>query len=160
MYNFKIIQDLAEKAERDNSIFFTCVTHKSLIDYSTSDSFKTVEGRFNSINFVASSEQSYELIANAIIKNNGFKQFKDSHKKEFDKLASESSLTGLFSDMPEKAYIDKLVYGCFPVAPLTAYSLLRVSEKVGQNERTVFTFLAQNDEGLFGRGRKRRPDAQ
>lgn len=149
MYNFKIIQDLAEKAEREGSIFFTCVTHKSLIDYSTSDSFKTVEGRFNSINFVASSEQSYELIANAIIKSKGYNDFKESHKKEFDKLASESSLTGLFSDMTEKAFRNKLVYGCFPVAPLTAYSLLRVSEKVGQNERTIFTFLAQNNEGTL-----------
>ena len=49
----------------------------------------------------------------------------------------------IFSD------IEKLAYGFFPIAPVTAYALLRVSEKVGQNERTVFTFLAQDEKGTF-----------
>ena len=149
MHNFKIIQDLAEIAVRDNSIFFTCVTHKSLIDYSTSDNFKTVEARFGTINFVASSEQSYELIANAIIKGKDFSDFKVAHKDKFEQLINVSSVTGLFNDIEENAFRNKLIYGCFPIAPLTAYSLLRVSEKVGQNERTVFTFLAQNNEGTL-----------
>ena len=149
MHNFKIIQDLAEKTERENSLLFTCVTHKALIDYSTSDSFKTVEGRFGTINFVASSEQSYELIANAIIKGKDFSEFKVKHKDEFENLINASSITGLFNEIEENAFRNKLIYGCFPIAPLTAYSLLRVSEKVGQNERTVFTFLAQNNEGTL-----------
>ena len=49
----------------------------------------------------------------------------------------------------EETLENKLVYGCFPIAPLTAYSLLRVSEKVGQNERTIFTFLAQKEAGTL-----------
>lgn len=146
MQNFKIIQDLAEIVEREKSIHFTCVTHKSLLDYSTSDSFKTVEGRFRNVNFVASSEQSYELIANAIIKSDAYKTFVEEHKAEFEKLINASLVSGIFRDIDEDALINKLVYGCFPIAPITAYSLLRVSEKVGQNERTVFTFLAQNQE--------------
>ncbi len=146
MQNFKIIQDLAEIVEREKSIHFTCVTHKSLLDYSTSDSFKTVEGRFRNINFVASSEQSYELIANAIIKSEQFKAFKDKYQGEFENLINASLVSGIFRDISEESLKDKLVYGCFPIAPITAYALLRVSEKVGQNERTVFTFLAQNQE--------------
>ena len=149
MHNFKIIQDLAEKSERESSLLFTCVTHKALIDYSTSDSFKTVEGRFGTINFVASSEQSYELIANAIIKGQDFKEFQNKYKDNFEQLINASSMTGLFSEIEEGAFRKKLIYGCFPIAPLTAYTLLRVSEKVGQNERTVFTFLAQNGEGTL-----------
>ena len=146
MQNFKIIQDLAEIVEREKSIHFTCVTHKSLLDYSTSDSFKTVEGRFRNVNFVASSEQSYELIANAIIKTDTFKDFVNEHQVKFEELINSSLVSGIFKDIDEEALREKLVYGCFPIAPITAYSLLRVSEKVGQNERTVFTFLAQNQE--------------
>lgn len=144
MANFKVIQDLAEAADRESNpqMHFTCVTHKALLDYSSSDSFKTVEGRFGNINFVASSEQSYELIANAIIKKPEFSQFKEANKKKFENLINLSSI-GIFSD------IEKLAYGFFPIAPVTAYALLRVSEKVGQNERTVFTFLAQDEKGTF-----------
>jgi len=144
MTNFKVIQDLAEAADRESNpqMHFTCVTHKALLDYSSSDSFKTVEGRFGNINFVASSEQSYELVANAIIKKPEFQQFKEENKENFSKLINSSSI-GIFSD------IEKLVYGFFPIAPVTAYALLKVSEKVGQNERTVFTFLAQDEKGTF-----------
>ncbi len=146
MQNFKIIQDLAEIVEREKSIHFTCVTHKSLLDYSISDSFKAVEGRFRNVNFVASSEQSYELIANAILKSSAFDSFVEEHRLDFDQVINTSLVSGIFKDIGEKALKEKLVYGCFPIAPITAYSLLRVSEKVGQNERTVFTFLAQNQE--------------
>lgn len=144
MANFKIIQDLAEAADResDPQMHFTCVTHKSLLDYSASDSFKTVEGRFGTINFVASSEQSYELIANAIIKTPAFSQFIDDNKENFQKLIDLSGI-GLFAD------IEKLAYGFFPIAPVTAYALLRISEKVGQNERTIFTFLTQDEKGTL-----------
>lgn len=151
MNNFKIIQDLAELAEREKTpqMHFTCVTHKSLLDYSASDSFKTVEGRFGTINFVSTSEQSYELIANAIIKKDCFKQFRKEHSLEFSELDKVSWGTGVFGDIEENSFNSKLVVGCFPIAPLTAYSLLRVSEKVGQNERTIFTFIAQNDKGTL-----------
>ncbi len=149
MGNFKIIQDLAERADRENApqMHFTCVTHKSLLDYSSSDSFKTVSGRFEDINFVASSEQSYELIANAILKKSEFEEFKEKYKAQFRELVNVSSI-GIFADI-EDALEKKLVYGFFPLAPVTAYTLLRVSEKVGQNERTVFTFLAQDEEGTL-----------
>lgn len=60
MLNFKIIQDMAEAASRSKEaqLHFTCITHKDILDYSSSDSFKTVEGRFKKVRFVASSEQS------------------------------------------------------------------------------------------------------
>ncbi len=144
MYNLKIIQDLAEVASRSGKkqIHFTCITHKDILEYSTSDSFKTVEGRFSKIYFVASSEQSYELISNAIIKKNAFDSFKEKHKKAFDGIMSSASLVNVFRDIDEHAFERKVVYGCFPLAPLTSYALLKISELVGQNERTLFTFLA------------------
>lgn len=35
--------------------------------------------------------------------------------------------------------------GCYPLNPVAAYLLLNISEKVAQNERTLFTFIS-NDE--------------
>lgn len=151
MLNFKIIQDMAEAASRskDAQLHLTCITHKDILDYSSSDSFKTVEGRFKKVRFVASSEQSYELIANAINKKKTFADFCEANKVEFKRVADHVALTNIFSDLSLNAYNEKLVLGCFPLSPLSSFALLHVSELVGQNERTLFTFLAQEDEYTF-----------
>lgn len=148
MLNFKIIQDMAEAAVRSGSsqLHFTCITHKDILDYSSADSFKTVEGRFRKLRFVSSSEQSYELIANAIIKKDAFQRFQNTYAKHFKEVSSASSRIDVFNDISEDSYEQKLVYGCFPLTPISAFALLHVSELVGQNERTLFTFLAQDDQ--------------
>ena len=148
MLNFKIIQDMAEAATRSGKtqIHFTCVTHKDILDYSSSDSFKTVEGRFKKIRFIASSEQSYELIANAIDKKPAFSDFSQENTGAFQRAINCYSTVGVFNELDDEVYKQKIVYGCFPLAPMSAYALLRVSEIVGQNERTLFTFLSQNEE--------------
>ena len=145
MLNFMIIQDLAEAAVRSgkNQIHFTCVTHKDFVDYSTSDSFKTVEGRFNKIYYIDSAEQSYELISNAIVKSSRFSSLLISHHEEFSALAA-SPTPNVFDDLSSESYENTLIKGCFPLAPMSSFSLLRISELVGQNERTLFTFLAQD----------------
>ncbi len=152
MLNFKIIQDMAEAATRSgkHQIHFICVTHKDILDYSTSDSFRTVEGRFDKVYFVSSSEQNYELIANAIIKKSGFDSFLQKYTDEFSKVVAASTVTNVFSDLTSSTFEKKLVNGCFPLSPLSAFSLLHISEIVGQNERSLFTFLAKDDENTLG----------
>ncbi len=151
MINFKIIQDIAEIASRSGTrqIHFTCITHKEILDYSSSDSFKTVEGRFAHIKFVASSEQSYELISNAIIKDENFASYAKKYAEQFDEVCHKSAMIDVFSDLEPNSLEDKLLYGCFPLTPLSAYTLLNISELVGQNERTLFTFLAQGGDNTF-----------
>ncbi len=145
MLNLKIIQDMAEVASRSGAkqIHFTCVTHKDILEYSSSDSFKTVEGRFTNIRFVASAEQSYELIANAIVKKPNFADLQVAYHNEFE-LLTKKPAANIFDELSRTAYEKKLILGCFPLAPLSAYALLHVSALVGQNERTLFTFLAQD----------------
>lgn len=152
MLNFKIIQDMAEAATRSSKcqIHLTCVTHKDILDYSTSDSFKTVEGRFEKVQFVASSEQSYELIANAIVKKPDFAILLREHAEGFSKVANDSAIVNVFNDLDSDIFENKLVRGCFPLSPLSAFALLHISEIVGQNERSLFTFLARDDENTLG----------
>lgn len=151
MYNLKIIQDLAEAASRSGKkqIHFTCITHKDILEYSSSDSFKTVEGRFTKIYFVSSSEQSYELISNAIVKKKGFDKYIEEYKDSMMKVADVASRVTVFRDLEDDAFEKKVVYGCFPLAPLTVYALLKISELVGQNERTLFTFLASDGDNTL-----------
>jgi len=146
--DLKLIQDMAELATRSgkNQIHFICITHKGILDYSATDSFRAVEGRFSDVRFVNSSEQNYELIANAILKDKAeFAKFKEANKAAFEKIKIKSYSTGIFNDLDSDIYDDVLLYGCYPLAPFSSYTLLRVSEKVAQNERTMFTFLSKNE---------------
>lgn len=147
MLNFKIIQDMAEAATRSGKkqIHFTCITHKDILDYSSSDSFKTVEGRFNKIRYVASSEQSYELISNAISKKPAFDDLVSEYAEHIQELTNVASVVNVFDEMETEKFVKKVVKGCFPLTPLSSFALLHISELVGQNERTLFTFLAKND---------------
>ena len=38
-----------------------------------------------------------------------------------------------------------LFKGCYPLNPITVYSVINLSEKIAQNERTLFTFLTDDD---------------
>lgn len=53
--------------------------------------------------------------------------------------------------MIKKDYENIIVKGCFPLAPLTVYTLVKISEKVGQNERTVFTFMSNDEPNTLAR---------
>lgn len=86
------------------------------------------------------------MIANAIVKKPSFSTFSQKNVESFQRAINCSSTIGVFNELSDDAYKNKIVYGCFPLAPMSAYALLHVSEIVGQNERTLFTFLSQNKE--------------
>lgn len=145
--NLKIIQDFAEYSNRSNSdeqLHICCVTHKSFSLYKSSDrsdSFKTVEGRFKEIKFNRSLDENYQIIS-AAIKNDEAKSIIDKyikdHKEFYNSLKEfEPFQTGI--------NLNDLYYGCFPLNPLTVYSLIQLCELVAQNERTLFTFICDVD---------------
>lgn len=47
----------------------------------------------------------------------------------------------LFSDTYEEG-IDRVIYDCYPLHPVSTFILPRLSERVAQNERTLFTFIS------------------
>lgn len=149
--NLKIIQDYAELASRssvDEQLHICCVTHKSLALYKTSDkidSFKTVEGRFKEVKFNRSLDENYQIIS-AAINNIGAqeiaKQFVESNSHFYSELS-------LFEPFRKDVDLNDLFYGCFPLNPMTVYSLIQLSELVAQNERTLFTFISDTDDNSF-----------
>lgn len=149
MQNLKLIQDFAEMAVRSNKLHLCCITHKEILDYSQSDSFRTVDGRFKKVYFVASSEQSYELVSNAITHGEKFDKFYNKHKDELSSMAQLYQMTGVFSELSDELFAEILEKKCFPIHPLSVFALIRISELVGQNERTLFTFLSQSEEHSF-----------
>lgn len=151
--DLKIIQDIAELASRSKvpKLQIVCITHKTIDEYIAQipknkiDGWRTIEGRFTEKLFVASAQQNYELIANAIIKRrNKFNQYLNENKERLNELTNECYrlFNGLYKT---DDYYKEIVKNCFPLHPYTTYSLPIVSEKVAQNERTLFTYLSKNE---------------
>lgn len=149
MQNLKLIQDFAEIAVRSNKMHLCCITHKEILDYSQSDSFRTVDGRFKKVYFIASSEQSYELVSNAITHGEQFDKFYKKHKDYLSSVTQLCQMTGIFNELSDEMYTEILEKKCFPIHPLSVFALIHISELVGQNERTLFTFLSQSEEHSF-----------
>lgn len=153
--NMKLLQDICELAtdSTDSQIFFTMITHKSIKEYGKYlsqdiiNSFTGIEGRIIEKYFITSSKNNYELIKNAIIKDNTMLR-KIPHYEAVlgDKILEEYyQLPAFKSKFIEEEFDSIVLKGCYPLNPIAAYMLLNVSEKVAQNERTLFTFIS-NDE--------------
>lgn len=153
--NMKLLQDICELAadSANSQIHITMVTHKSIKEYGKYlpqeiiNSFIGIEGRIIEKYFITSSKNNYELIKNAIIKDEKYLSFIPEYSKLLGKTAIENfyQLPVFKSNFEKKDFINIILQGCYPLNPVAAYLLLNVSEKVAQNERTLFTFIS-NDE--------------
>lgn len=150
--DMKIIQDLAELCNnsKDTNSFLQLILHKPISDYESLDqnirnAYKGIEGRGTTYYFETNLTSSFDLIANVLQKNEKFKDYEKEQYKIFDKVKNDVLKLPLFNSEFDELYIEeKLIQGCFPLHPLAAYLLIKISEKVAQNERSLFTFLAQD----------------
>lgn len=158
-FNMKLVQDVCEMAgdSEDPQIYITLVAHKPIKEYGnklkieTINSFTGIEGRLDAeISFITSEKNNYELIQNAVIKTE--EDLNDIPDEIRDIYFSESAINANFS-IPgfesEFTYddFDKIVVkGCYPLTPIASYLLLNISEKVAQNERTLFTFISKEEQ--------------
>lgn len=151
--DMKVLQDICElcNASKDEQFHLTCVAHKAIRSYGDSlskevrNAFRGVEGRLKEVSFIVSSQNNYELIADAVRKKVKFAEWKEQNT-EYRKLLEESYQIPDFNALFEKDDFDKIVGdGCYPLTPLAALLLMNLSEKIAQNERTIFTFLTGKD---------------
>lgn len=153
--NMKLLQDMCELAtdSQNAKVFFTMVAHKSIKEYGKYlsqeliNSFTGIEGRIIEKYFVTSSKNNYELIKNAIVKDETNLELIPHVDKYLgdDRFSAYWSLPAFRSNFLEDEFRNIIFKGCYPLNPIAAYLLLNISEKVAQNERTLFTFIS-NDE--------------
>ena len=153
--NMKLLQDICELATdlQNAQVYFTMVAHKSIKEYGKYlsqdiiNSFTGTEGRIIEKYFITSSKNNYELIKNAIIKKDDML----SYIPHYEMLLGSSALREYYqlpafrSNFIESEFDSIILKGCYPLNPIASYLLLNVSEKIAQNERTLFTFIS-NDE--------------
>ena len=153
--NMKLLQDICELAIESSKaeVCITMVAHKSIKEYGKYlspeiiNSFTGIEGRIVEKLFVTSSKNNYELIKNAIIKDIDIVSKNPNCKKYLDnsELDKYYRLPIFGSNFKYDDFNKLILQGCYPLNPIATYLLLNISEKVAQNERTLFTFIS-NDE--------------
>ena len=157
--DMKILQDMCElaSASKEKQIHLTLVAHKSMKEYGNQlskqvqNAYRGVEGRLKEILFVTSSQNNYELIQYAIGKKSGYGDFVKENAGLFDGIEAQSrEVAGMRNLFPESLFRSVLVEGCYPLLPLTAFLLLKISEQAAQNERTLFTFIAKEEAHSLG----------
>lgn len=148
--DLKTLQDLAELASRSDETgrFHMClVSHRTIGQYVAelgdvrADEWRKIEGRFKIFDVSNKPWETYDLMGRVLQKKRPEYLHDLLKKNELWHNRLESVFDGLSRDTIQ----EKVVEGCFPLHPLSVYMLPRISAKLGQNERTLFTFLTGGD---------------
>lgn len=141
----KMLQDFAEKANRSGALqlHLMLISHKEISNYIDKlpkekvDGWRGVSNRFSHVRMNEDFAQTYEIISEIICREPTlWKKFYVQHADEFKALREIYSTSRMFRDMPAA------IEDCFPLHPVSTFILPRLSERVAQNERTLFTFLS------------------
>ena len=145
----KMLQDFAEKCARSGELqlHLMLISHKEISNYIDKlpqqkvDGWRGVSERFRHIHMNNNFSQTYEIIASVIQHHEpAWSEFVSARAHEFDTLKARYGKHQMFTDA--KLELDTAIYGCFPLHPVSTFILPRLSERVAQNERTLFTFLS------------------
>lgn len=146
----KMLQDFAEKCGRSNAtqLHLMLISHKEITSYidraskAMIDGWRGVSERFHHVYLNNNFTQTYEIIAAAIEKNKKkWNSFVNQNDANFIALKSLYLKQPLFDDSSEKE-CESVIYDCYPLHPVSTFILPRLSERVAQNERTLFTFIS------------------
>lgn len=152
--DIKLLQDFAEKCCRSEKkqMHLLLISHKEISNYidilpkEKVDGWKGVSERFSHIILQSDYAQTYEIINNVIKKDKeNWENFSTKNKTFFDDVTKTQTFKKVFVNSNENE-IKNIVEGCYPLHPITSYILPRFSEKIAQNERTMFTFLSSNEK--------------
>ena len=156
-----LLQDLAEHCNRssDAQVHLMLITHQRLTRYAYGlpEAYQTewqrIEGRFQSLDVSSDPEVSYLLIAEALqpVSQQTWRTFAEQHRSTFEQLLLATVDMALFEPMSDAQLRALIVEGAYPLHPVSTYCLPRLSAKVAQNERTLFTFLASDEAHGVGR---------
>jgi hypothetical protein len=139
------LQSLAEFASRvrEVPVSLSLLLHQSLMNYAGKvpqtirREWRKIEGRFETIQYIDDSKEIYNLLSNVAQQREDKRDISpmllDLYEKEFEKVP-------IFRDFSEVEY-KRLIQNAYPIEPVTLYMLPRVSSRIAQHERTLFTFL-------------------
>jgi len=147
-----LLQDFAEACNYsgEHPIHLVLLTHKELQGYTASlpknyqQEWSRIEGRFQRHNVTGDPYVAYRLITNSIQHTDEGVVRDLLDGPDLDSLVADAWDFRLFSVFSADE-IQDTIYRSWPLHPLTVFALTRLSNKVAQNERTMFTFLTVDE---------------
>lgn len=151
--DIRLLQDLAELANSssmDAQVHLILISHKVPTSYFSDEvtihEWEAISGRFDQKDLHNLNDQEYEIFENILDIDDSYKrefreQIESSQVHAFKNLEKSCIKLGLFS---EKQF-GSLFYNCLPLHPIATYILPRLSERIAQNERSLFTFIVSRD---------------
>jgi len=154
--NIFLLQDLAEHALSNHQAKFAVVVmlHQSIEQYATGlgatlkNEWAKVQGRFESIPFLDTSEQTLIIVAKAIehkFNNKDLKVIRSKVERQVDVLLENGALPATL----DRQSATDIFINCYPLHPISALILPILCQKVAQNERTLFSYLGSKESHGF-----------
>lgn len=149
--DLEAVQDLAELAERPfgTTMSVTLLLHQSVLAYARTlnqtsrNEWRKIEGRFNQMRFVEDSSQLYSLVARLVGAHAPDDKSPDG--VPVDEVVSRAIEGRWYDDMKSAEDAAQLVKTAWPLSAAALQILPRLVARVGQNERSLFTFLESLD---------------
>ncbi|BBF94350.1 hypothetical protein [Blastochloris tepida] len=146
------VQRLAEWAVRSHgpSASLTLLLHQNLLAYATvlnqtsRNEWRKIEGRFEQIRFVEDSQELYELAA-AVISERRPGMIVPPKEAAFRRIARGAIAAGWFDGMTDEGRVVGLLRRAHPFSAAALHVLPRLVARIGQNERSLFSFIDSAD---------------
>ena len=151
-----LLQSLAEHAlaPHEAKLAMVVMLHQAFEQYarglgeSLKNEWAKVQGRFENIPFLESSEQTLRVVA-AAIEHDFLRAESSKIKKEAKQLATRFSEAAALPSAMGIKVASELFEACYPLHPISALILPLLCQKVAQNERTLFSYLGSKETHGF-----------
>lgn len=136
-------------------IIFIATTHRSFASYKSiynSEDFLTVNDRVREIPLETEGiEEIISAIVNPRKNSDLWQQEINSRVSTFNQLSNETDSLKVFNWLSAPKVRKRIIENIFPMHPMATFSLLKLASDVGSNNRSVFTFFAdeKNDLGSY-----------
>ena len=143
------VQRIAEWSVRakNPSVSFTLLLHQNLQTYaenlnrSAQNEWRKIEGRFDYIHFVEDSKELYRLLADVIAERSN----KKPSGRDLNAQSKVICELGWFDNINTQDVVKDLVAKAWPLSAGALQVLPKLASRVGQNERSLFSFIESVD---------------
>jgi hypothetical protein len=147
-----LLQALAELSVQGGgaNILLVVLMHQAFEQYSKSlaeaqkQEWSKVQGRFENISFLESTEQTLRVISAAFRSELTSEEQQDIKHQTTEIVGVLEKQNALLPGLSAEAAIDVLAK-CYPLHPIAALLLPTLCQKVAQNERTLFSYLGSQE---------------
>jgi len=110
-----------------------------------------ISARFRPMELGYIDKETYHLMRGVINHKDEFKKLKTIHNERFLEVKNGIEELNLFYEYKLTSNDKKIIAeDLYPLHPITTLALSYLTDRVGQRERTIFTFLCDTGEGTFG----------